>query len=228
MHCSVLAKLVVLGIIGSVALVPSVSSDEANDFVKSQEAKVLAHMALDRATYKTPEEWIERTRIIREDFLTACDMWPIPARPPVKVISHSRREHDGYSMENVALETFPGFYCTGNLYRPLGRSEPCPAILCPHGHFIPLEPGTPGGRFREEEQQRCAHFARMGAIVFSYSMVGWQDSQQTTHLDPLVLPLQTWNSLRAVDYVLSLPNIDPKRLGVTGASGGGTRRCCWL
>ena len=63
----------------------------------------------------------------------------------------------------------------------------------------------------------------MGAIVFSYSMIGWQDSQQTTHDDPLVLALQTWNSIRVVDFLTSLPEVDPKRIGVTGASGGGTQ-----
>ncbi len=215
--------VVILGILGTVALVVSARGDEASDFVKAQEAKALAHLAHDRETYKTAEAWAERTRVIREDFLKGQGLWPIPARPPVKVITHSRREHDGYSVENVALETVPGFYSVGNLYRPLGLPKPGPAILCPHGHFIPMKPGTRGGRFREEQQQRCAHFARMGATVFSYSMVGWQDSQQTTHLDRLGFPLQTWNSLRAVDYVLSLPNVDPERLGVTGASGGGTQ-----
>jgi hypothetical protein len=199
------------------------SGAEVSEFEKAQEKKVLALLAHDRETYKTADAWAERVRFVRKDFLGACKLWPMPARPPVKVISHSRREHDGYSVENVALETAPGFFSTGNLYRPLELSKPGPAILCPHGHFIPIEPGTPGGRFREEQQQRCAQFARMGATVFSYSMVGWQDSQQTTHLDPLVLALQTWNSLRAVDYVLSLPNVDPRRLGVTGASAGGTQ-----
>jgi hypothetical protein len=54
-------------------------------------------------------------------------------------------------------------------------------------------------------------------------MVGWQDSSQTTHDDPLILALQTWNSLRAVDYLVELPGVDPARIGVTGASGGGTQ-----
>ena len=63
----------------------------------------------------------------------------------------------------------------------------------------------------------------MGATVFSYSMVGWQDSTQTTHNDPLVLALQTFSSIRVLDYLTSLPGVDETRLGVTGASGGGTQ-----
>jgi hypothetical protein len=135
----------------------------------------------------------------------------------VGAIVHSRREYGDYSVENVAIETFPGFYCTGNLYRPSGRKDLSPIILCPHGHFQPL------GRFREDQQIRSAHFARMGATVLSYSMVGWQDSRQTTHNDPRVLALQTWNSIRALDYLTGLPRVDSDRIGITGASGGGTQ-----
>src|SRR5262249_8497565 len=138
----------------------------------------------------------------------------MPRKNALKPIIHSWHEHDGYSVENVALETLPGFYCTGNLYRPLGQSKPGPAILCPHGHAPVL------GRFSEEQQIRCAQFARMGATVFSYSMVGWQDSRQTTHDDPLVLALQTWNSIRVVDFLCGLKEVDAKRIGITGAGAG--------
>ena len=170
-----------------------------------------------RRKHDTPEGWAQRRTQLRREFLKGAKLWPLPARPPVAAILHSRRNYDGYSVENVALETLPGFYCTGNLYRPLGRKDLSPAILCPHGHFQPL------GRFRDNHQIRCAHLARMGATVFSYGMVGWQDSQQTSHDDPLVLTLQTWNSLRAVDFVTGLPRVDSTRVGITGASGGGTQ-----
>jgi len=205
-------KYFILGI-AFVVLAISVNADETKVI---DEAKIMAQLAHSRATYKTIEAWTERTKAIREDRLKSQGLWPMPSRPRVKVITHSRREHDGYSVENVALETLPGFFCVGNLYRPLELSKPGPAILCPLGHFE-------GGRFCKDQQIRCAHFAREGATVFSYSMIGWDDSQQTTHHDPLVFRLQTWNSLRAVDYILSLPNVDQERLGVTGASGGGTQ-----
>jgi hypothetical protein len=183
----------------------------------AEEAAVRQQLHQSRTKYATADAWAQRRSELRTEFLKGARLWPLPDRPPVKAIVHSRREYGDYSVENVALETLPGFYCTGNLYRPLGRKDLGPAILCPHGHFQPL------GRMREEQQIRCAHFARMGATVFSYSMVGWQDSQQTTHDDPLVLALQTWNSIRAVDYLTSLERVDPNRVGVTGASGGGTQ-----
>jgi len=170
-----------------------------------------------QAKYATREAWTQRQAELRTGFLKGAGLWPLPDRPPLKVIAHSRRDYGGYSVENVALETIPGFFCTGNLYRSTRLKGPGPAILCPHGHFRPL------GRFRVNHQIRCAHLARMGATVFSVSMVGWQDSQQTSHNNPLVLALQTWNNLRAIDYLAAMDNVDPRRIGVTGASGGGTQ-----
>lgn len=185
--------------------------------VAADEQHVMEQLVKSRAQYTTAKSWQQRRQQLREEFLKGAGLWPLSDREPPVAIVNSRREHDGYSVENVALETLPGFYCTGNLYRPLDQAQPGPAILCPHGHFRPL------GRYRPNHQIRCAHFARMGATVFSCSMVGWQDSQQTTHDDPLVLALQTWNSIRIVDFLSGLKGVDPDRVGVTGASGGGTQ-----
>lgn len=69
-------------------------------------------------------------------------------------------------------------------------------------------------------QIRCATLARMGAVVLSYDMVGWADSTQTTHAHPFVLALQIWNSIRCLDFLESLKEVDMKRVGITGASGG--------
>ena len=170
--------------------------------------------------YSTAAQWQARARSIRQGILKGAGLLPPPRKGPLNPISHSRRDHGGYSVENVAFESLPGFFVTGNLYRPASGKPPYPAVLCPHGHFT--NPGG-GGRFRPDMQLRCAILARTGAVVFAYDMVGWGDSTQTTHDHPRVLALQLWNSIRALDYLESLGDVDMKRIGITGASGGGTQ-----
>jgi hypothetical protein len=104
---------------------------------------------------------------------------------------------------------------------------------------------------RSPLQARCVQLARMGCVVFHYDMIGYADSvqipldlahgfktqrpemnapenwglfspQAEAHLQS-VMGLQTWNSIRALDFLSGLPEVDPARIGVTGASGGGTQ-----
>jgi dienelactone hydrolase len=125
---------------------------------------------------------------------------------------------DGYTIENVAFESIPGFYVTGNLYRPIAEQSSYAGILSPHGHW-----NDPDGRFQHQTQIRCATLARMGAIVFAWDMVGKGDSHQCTHDMKKALKLQTINSKRALDFLLSLQGIDTSRIAITGESGGGTQ-----
>ncbi|MEM8891238.1 MAG: acetylxylan esterase [Bacteroidota bacterium] len=131
-------------------------------------------------------------------------------------IIRKRREMDGYSVENIAIESFPGFYITGNLYRPLKSQGKHAAILSPHGHWE-------NGRMREAIQIRCAALARMGAIVFAYDMLGFGEAVQVDHDISIALHLQTFNSKRVLEYLLSREDVDGERIGMTGASGGGTQ-----
>jgi dienelactone hydrolase len=171
-------------------------------------------------SYSTAADWKARASRVREGILRGAGLLPPPKKCRLSPINHSRREYKDYSVENVAFESLPGFYVTGNLYVPRSGQPPYPAVLCPHGHF--RYPGG-GGRFRPDMQLRCATLAKMGAVVFSYDMVGWGDSRQTTHEHPRVLALQLWNGIRCLDFLESLGFVDMKRVGITGASGGGTQ-----
>lgn len=183
------------------------TEDEANMMLKK-----FAEQWDDRAS------WEERAATIREGILTGMQ-WEKMDRfkdAPLKPIIHSSREMDGYIVENIAIESFPGFFVTGNLYRPLQQRDKYAAVLSPHGHLSDK-------RFTDYIQIRAAALARMGAIVFAYDMVGYAESTQVTHKMPIAMLLQSWNSKRVLDYLLSRPDVDAERIGMTGGSGGGTQ-----
>ncbi|MDJ1502640.1 alpha/beta hydrolase family protein [Xanthocytophaga agilis] len=168
--------------------------------------------------YTDKTSWEQRANLIRKGILEGMNLSPLPQKTILNPIVHSKKMLSGYSVENIAFESLPGFYVTGNLYRPLKKQGKVPVILCTHGHG-----NNPDGRFHEQLQNRCATLARMGALVFAYDMIGYGDSKQCIHKIPKALQLQTWNSIRALDFLLSLPEADPNRTAITGESGGGTQ-----
>ncbi len=189
-----------------------------------------AYWSEDEGFYKLQEfaskwndkaSWEERAKEIKEHLIKGMQLDKMPnIEGNFNPIINNTRKMDGYIVENIAIESFPGFYITGNLYRPTDESKKHPAILTPHGHW-----NTPGnvGRLRADVQLRSASFARMGAIVFAYDMVGYGEAQQVTHEIPIALLLQTWNSKRVLEYLLSRDDVDSENIGMTGASGGGTQ-----
>ncbi len=177
----------------------------------------------------TSEEWVERAAFLRKQVLFAAGLLPLPRKGPLNPRMGETISGDGYSVSSVLLETYPGYFLGGNLYRPVGIDGPYPAIVSPHGHWR-------YGRFENSELNsvpaRAINFARQGYVVFAYDMVGWNDTMQTPHgfAGPREelwlfgsLGLQLWNSIRVVDYLAAIPDVDAGRIGVTGASGGATQ-----
>lgn len=180
--------------------------------------------------YKSRAEWEARAAHLKKQILSAAGLYPLPEKTPLHPLIFGRIENGDYSIEKVALETMPGYWLGGNLYRPLGKTGPHPAVASPHGHWA-------YGRLEHQPTAsipaRAIHLARQGYVVFTYDMVGYNDTVQTPHafgdkpaeqlwgFGPL--GLQLWNSIRVVDFLESLPDVDPKRIGATGASGGATQ-----
>jgi len=182
------------------------SEDEANQWMKEF-----------RASWNGLESWEARADMIRKGIVEGMQLEKMPViEGNFYPVIHHRREMDGYAVENIAIESFPGFWITGNLYTPLHPGEKNPAVLCPHGHAADK-------RLTADVQIRSAVLARMGAIVFAYDMIGYGESHQVTHTMPIALVLQTYNSRRVLEYLLSRPDVDPERIGMTGGSGGGTQ-----
>lgn len=175
--------------------------------------------------------WEASRETIRRRTLLGAGLYPLPEKTPLNAQVSGRIERDGYTVERAYFEAWPGFLVTGNLYRPFPLpEEKIPAVLCPHGHWE-------RGRLQNDEScsvpGRSITLARMGATVFTYDMVGYNDSLQFKEhrwlneasklwgITPFAL--QLWSSIRAVDFLESLPEVDPARIGCTGASGGGTQ-----
>ena len=176
------------------------------------------------------EEWTEKAAALRQQIRVANGLVPTHEPTPLNAEIFGKIEREDYSVEKVYFEPFPGFFTTGNLYRPLGKSGRFPGIVSPHGHWT-------RGRLESIERGsipgRCINFAKQGYVIFAYDMLGYNDSgKQIDHryggaheglwgLSAMGLQLQ--NSISSIDFLESLPDVDNERIGCTGASGGGTQ-----
>lgn len=219
----------------------------------ADDRRLVEHRSLDGyfpfAPPTTLAAWQQRREAVRQRILVSAGLWPMPRAAPLAPQIHGRIERDDYTIDKVILESWPGFYVTGNLYRPRAAG-PHAAVLSPHGHhqhgrFNEVSEGEARAQIaRQAEQEqtaaryilqaRCVQLARMGCVVFHYDMAGYADSRQIGHaegftdLDSLLrlhsfFGLQTFNSRCAFEFLRTLDDVDKARIGVTGASGGGTQ-----
>jgi len=196
------------------------------------EAEAAEHLQALLASYTNLAQWEARKKMLRENILRQIQLDPLPQKNPLNPIYSKTRRYKGYTVTNVALETVPGYWIYGSLYQPLNAKGKTPAMLSPHGHFhFPVQDDqlmTERGRFRPDMQYRCAMLARMGVTVFSYEMFafGGEAALQipySDHRTPFALTMQLWNSIRITDFICSLESVDQTKIGITGASGGGTQ-----
>jgi dienelactone hydrolase len=212
-------------------------------------------------------EWEPRADQVRRRILVSQGLWPMPTKTPLNAVIHGKIERPDYTVEKAYFESAPGFFVTGNLYRPKGARGKVPGVLFAHGHWkdarlseeseanLLREIATGEERFeqggRSRFQSMCVQLARMGCVVWQWDMLsdsdavqlprsvvhtfakqrpemntteGWglYSPQAEAHLQS-IMGLQTWNAVRSLDFLLSLPEVDPGRTAITGASGGGTQ-----
>jgi cephalosporin-C deacetylase-like acetyl esterase len=195
------------------------------DFVRGQAA---ALRAMDTPP-ATPAAWELRRAVLRRQLVEAWGGFP--AEPcPLDPQSHGVLKRDGYRVEKVTFQTRPGVRMTANAYVP-DRPGKLPAILHVHGHWK-------GAKQDPVVQARCIGSAKLGFFALAVDAFGagergvgtalgeYHGEMTAATLLPVGLPLsglQVYENMRAVDYLLTRPEVDGDRIGVTGASGGGNQ-----
>ncbi len=176
----------------------------------------LDHLA---SLYQNRSDWEKRKALIRPGLYEAQRLSTLPAKPQSKPIITPKRYMDGYTVENIAIEILPGLYVNGSLYKPSKIKGKIPVVLSPDGHWAQQ-------RYRADCQIRCAMIARMGAMAISYDLFAWGESllqfNSKDHRKSLAHTIQTLGGIRILDYVMSLKETDPGRVGISGGSGGGS------
>jgi len=169
--------------------------------------------------YHDEASWEKRKEMLRPALYKALDLYPLPAKPDSKPIITPKRIYNGYSVENIAIEILPGLYINGSLYKPLHYKGKIPVMLSPDGHWDKQ-------RYRADCQLRCASLARMGCMAYSYDLFAWGESllqfKSEDHRTSIAQVVQTLGAIRIIDYMLTLKETDPNRLGISGGSGGGS------
>jgi dienelactone hydrolase len=190
-----------------------------------------------RSAVRTAEDWWQRRGELRAAFVQALGAFP--DRTPLNAKVVGVLESPGFVIEKIVFESRPGFYVTANLYRPDEMRAAVPGVLVPCGH-------SENGKAYAMYQAACIGFALKGYVALIYDPLGQGERKQ--YWDPVegrsaighscpehcqadnlcrltgmnVAQYMVWDSIRAIDYLLTREEVDPARIGCTGCSGGGT------
>ncbi len=178
---------------------------------------------------------------VRQKIATAFG--PMPEKTPLNPRVTGVVDRDVYRIEKVIFESRPGFFVTANLYVPKGRSQPLPGVVGSCGH-------SAGGKAEKAYQSFAQGLARQGYVVLIFDPIG--QGERLQYVDEKLKPLRgigtgehlyagnqqhivgnflgswrAWDGIRGLDYLLTRDEVDPKHVGITGNSGGGTMTT-WL
>jgi cephalosporin-C deacetylase-like acetyl esterase len=206
------------------------------DYAKQRALALLETRRAEAASWSATDV-TARKQHLRERMLRS--LGGLPERTPLNARVTGVVDRDGYRIEKIIFESQPRFYVTANLYLPKTGSGPYPAILFPLGHEA-------GAKAHHAWQQLLVTFARKGYVALAWDTLGQGERVQLYDEDfqaskvirstteHTLLGTQTllvgdalarytiWDGIRALDYLLSRPEVDSKRVGCTGNSGGGT------
>jgi hypothetical protein len=186
------------------------------------------------ADLSTKDAWEKQRPERRRQFLDMMGLWPLPPKTDLKARVTGTVEGDGFVVEKVVFQSRPGLYVTGNLYlpKPLDPKRKYPTILYVCGHGNVVEGGVSYGS-KAAYHYHPRWFAKNGYVCLILDtlelgeipgehhgttrrgMWWWQGRGYTPG------GVELWNAVRALDYLETRPEVDPRRFGLTGRSGGG-------
>ena len=202
------------------------------DYLTAKIDEQFAKRASVLAALKSAEDWNRHAQFIRD----SMSAWtgPFPEQTPLRARVTGKIVRDKYTLEKIIFESRPDFLVSANFYLPTQHPGPHPAILNVIGH-------SPAGKATEKVQCRAIAQARKGFVAFvidaigqgerqvkdyanmgkppgnAHQIIGTQAFVTGTH----IFNFMAWDVIRAVDYLSTRPEVDPKRIGCTGCSGGG-------
>jgi len=143
---------------------------------------------------KSKADWEKRAERVRRQILVSQGLWPMPTKTPLNAVIHGKIDRGDHTVEKVYFESAPGFFVTGNLYRPKNITGKAPGVLFAHGHWqnarlsestdAELRRELADGEERFEQggrsrfQSMCVQLARMGCVVWQWDMLSDSDSHQ--------------------------------------------------
>jgi hypothetical protein len=184
------------------------------------------------ADIKTKADWERKRPELRRQFLDMVGLWPLPPRTELKPVVTGKIEAEAFTIEKLHFQSSPGLYITANLYVPKQAKFPAPAVLyvCGHGNTV-VDQVSYGSKVNY--QHHPAWFAEHGYVCMILDTLELGEIRGEHHgtsragmwwwqtLGYTPAGIECWNGMRALDYLESRREVDPKRLGVTGRSGGG-------
>lgn len=181
---------------------------------------------------KTKEDWEKKRPELRRQFLEMMGLWPLPQKTDLKPVATGKVETDLFTVEKLHFQSLPRLYVTANLYIPKKAKFPAPAVLYLCGHANKVVDGVSYGN-KVSYQHHPSWFAENGYVCMAVDTLQLGEIEGIHHgtckfnmwwwhtLGYTPAGIELWNSIRALDYLESRKEVDPKRLGVTGRSGGG-------
>jgi dienelactone hydrolase len=214
--------------------IPSHAATVGNDALDRYLAGETRRIATNTfAGIDTLDDWQQRRESLRQQLFEMLGLWPLPERSDLHATVTGTLEQEDFTVEKLHFQSLPGLYVTANLYRPKNLPGPFPAVLYACGHAQVKTNGLSCGN-KTGYQHHGIWFARHGyvCLLIDTLQLGeiegdhhgtyrlgqwWWNSRGYTPAG-----VEAWNGIRALDYLESRPDVDPRRMGMTGRSGGGS------